>query len=228
MVVGARLLHLRQLALEGAQMHIVQSFSLQSGKFKVKFLVGSVGAVVPPHFRQMHVECIDSLLALMQDYIVMDRGHKHSGGQSQICLWFANREAQPVACDDDPDSGNGDVDGAGASDGVPDETADAPHPPDPRASDDSDSDAPHASENHASHDDDFILPHGSDPHPPDPRALLTRARALLAERERKSREKDEHTLLTNDALSHPADAPYASVPLASHDGGKGKGKGWWR
>ena len=123
MVVGARLLHLRQLALEGAQMHIVQSFSLQSGKFKVKFLVGSVGAVVPPHFRQMHVECIDSILALMQDYIVMDRGHKHSVGQSQICLWFANREAQPVACDDDPDSGNGDVDGAGASDGVPDETA---------------------------------------------------------------------------------------------------------
>ena len=90
-------------------MHIVQSFSSQSGKFKVKFLVGSVGAMVPSHFRQMHVECIDSIMALMHEYIVTDRGHKHSAGQSQICLWFASREAQPVACGDDPDSGKGDV-----------------------------------------------------------------------------------------------------------------------
>ena len=94
MVVGARLLHLRRLALDGAQMHIVQSYSSQSGKFKVKFLVGSVGAMVPSHFRQMHVDCIDSILALMNDYIVTDRGHKHPCAVTDL---FMVRESSGTA-----------------------------------------------------------------------------------------------------------------------------------
>ena len=117
--MGGRLSWISSKLALGHQVWMTHTFSRETGRTKVKFIVGAEPGVIPKLHMLMFRCAIESLTALVSipEVVVMDRGHKHSDGRSEICLWLRIREEQqadgasqdvkdvPVSCAVQGDSG---------------------------------------------------------------------------------------------------------------------------
>ena len=88
MVVGARLAYIRSKVEDGHQMHIAWSFSAASNLDKVKFIICRVSHVVPKTSQFATLRILDTVVSLAANAVTMDRGHKHSDGCCEVCLWM--------------------------------------------------------------------------------------------------------------------------------------------
>ena len=116
MAVVARLQWAQLRADEGHIIRVTSAFSEANGKLKVKAFVGAVPGVVPHPLRAfMRLSLEQWVVAASHEGIVaMDRGHRHSGGQSIFAIWF-NAPAAPSRRDGlaagPPPGGSDDSDG---------------------------------------------------------------------------------------------------------------------
>ena len=86
MVVGGRIAYLRALVADGFVVHCAFSFCALSGKRKVKVHVGAAADVVPVLQRGACGRAIDLIQDWCADAVVVDRGHRFSSGESQVCF----------------------------------------------------------------------------------------------------------------------------------------------
>ena len=87
--------YIRARIAEGCQVHIASSFSAQSGRDKVRFIIDQVPNVVPLMSQAMTLRSLDTVVSLADAAATMDRGHKHSDGKCEICLWMTSLPSKP-------------------------------------------------------------------------------------------------------------------------------------
>ena len=90
MVVGARLAFLVRRAAEGHLIRMAISHDVKNGRTKVKILTGAEANEVPESKRAIFVGSLEALILSMKDFVVVDRGHRHSNGVSETCLWISS------------------------------------------------------------------------------------------------------------------------------------------
>ena len=88
MVVDARFAHLVQMASAGHMVRIVAGHSSVSGKTKVKVLYDATPGLVPPQLRLITMATLEAIRATASDFVVVDRGHRHSSGLSESHFWL--------------------------------------------------------------------------------------------------------------------------------------------
>ena len=95
MAVHARVAYLRGLASHGTAMSIHISNQAQLGQCKVKVLVHAT--ILPKQHLSVGTRGIVDTLNWLHGYIdqlvVTDRGHKHSGGMTECCFWIKQPSA---------------------------------------------------------------------------------------------------------------------------------------
>ena len=121
MVVAARIAWARNLIRQGAPAHISVGSAATGGRGKAKIVIEHAGAPTSTMARVMLIEALDTIARRAALAVTVDRGHKHSMGSSEICLWLT----APVAADgwdawptDGPDGGDNN-DPGGGNDGGP-------------------------------------------------------------------------------------------------------------
>ena len=95
MVVQARMDYIRARIAEGCQVHIASSFSAQSGRDKVRFIIDQVTNIVPLMSQAMTLRILDTVTSLSDAAVTMDRGHNHSDGKCEICLGMTSLSSEP-------------------------------------------------------------------------------------------------------------------------------------
>ena len=83
MVVESRLRHLCSMIEEGAHARIILSATPQRIKVKV-VVTQSVGSMVS----SLAIGALRALIETAKIAKVIDRGHKHSNGDSEVCFWI--------------------------------------------------------------------------------------------------------------------------------------------
>ncbi|CAK0849550.1 unnamed protein product [Prorocentrum cordatum] len=88
MVVAARLDFVLGMVETGAQVMFSYLPNADSGKLKVKILIRETGQPPCVLFTTHGVEQVQFLRQLVSSFSVVDRGHKHTDGTMELCMWF--------------------------------------------------------------------------------------------------------------------------------------------
>lgn len=95
MVLSARIQHLRESALAGADLSIHFSMNRSLGTGKVKIITHGLSTcpIAVSIDRGLVVAALDLLFVYAADdkYTITDRCHKHSCGFSEVCFWSRPR-----------------------------------------------------------------------------------------------------------------------------------------
>lgn len=123
MVIAGRLDWLRLQIQNGAHTHLTISPAADPLKCKFKITVDNSKQMVCPTTRDFLIAALDTLSVASRDQVVMDRGHKHSNGISEIALWISP-VANRIGANDPEDGPDGDDD-------KPGDHHESPYRPDP-------------------------------------------------------------------------------------------------
>ena len=89
MVVAARLHWIRQQVAHGSPAYISFGAAAESSRGKCKVIVDTVGAPTSAIARCLILDALSALERRAALASTMDRGHRHSGGKSEIVFWFS-------------------------------------------------------------------------------------------------------------------------------------------
>ena len=114
MVVAGRLAWARRLIAQGTPAHISVGSAAALDRGKAKLVIEHAGAPTSPMARALLIDTLDSLAWRASIVRTVDRGHKHSTGSSEICIWFTALPTQAHAASDGADD-DGNTGGGGPS-----------------------------------------------------------------------------------------------------------------
>ena len=103
MAVAARLDWLLRAAADGHPVCVSLFARGGSGRLKARVTVGALAGMAPLWQRDAAVAMLQVLCRLLADMVVVDRGHKHSGGDSEVAFWAspaAGAQVGGVSCTD--------------------------------------------------------------------------------------------------------------------------------
>ena len=91
MPICGRLCWLQRKLERGHAITCSSSFNEENGKLKYKFLVGTKAGAVPAMFQLFLAPALQHLIQCteLDGVSITDRGHKHSNGVSETCLWIS-------------------------------------------------------------------------------------------------------------------------------------------
>ena len=89
MVVRGRLVWLRDQVAAGVRTYLTIGSSSTNQRGKIKAVLHHGAPLAPIASRRMHLAVLDAIVPALQDMVAVDRGHRSSGGISEIHLWFS-------------------------------------------------------------------------------------------------------------------------------------------
>ena len=91
MAVAARLQWILSRADDGHQIRVLSGYAAESQRWKFKILIGNDPGVVPPNSRHFGTALLETIYAKASTASnkLVDRGHRHSRGLSEVCIWSA-------------------------------------------------------------------------------------------------------------------------------------------
>ena len=95
MVVQSRLDFVRRMIAAGRRTRITFGAS-SGGMTKIKITIESDPSSTTAHTRLMAGTLLDAAAHMVNISVAVDRGHKHSSGQSEICIWLKAQVATPA------------------------------------------------------------------------------------------------------------------------------------
>lgn len=101
MVVSARLAWARGLIASGAPAHITVGSAAHQGRAKAKIRIYQSRGITSMVTRSLLLVALDGIAQNSQIAITVDRGHLHSDGCSEICLWLDSPSASPSHAEQD-------------------------------------------------------------------------------------------------------------------------------
>ena len=125
MPVLHRLQFLQEQLRHGMSVTISCLPNASSGKIKYKFLVKERSCALPLFTQASTCAIIDAIIALSWGCVCVDRGHRHSDGTMEICVWMASVQgvgpsvAAVAPVSSDPSTTDADVSGSWVPDQPP-------------------------------------------------------------------------------------------------------------
>ena len=97
MVVAGRLAWARERIVSGVPAFITVGGAACRDRGKVKLVIDHDGAVTSPMTRTLLVDALDSIARRATHTTTVDRGHRHTSGTSEICIWFSALQTRVAA-----------------------------------------------------------------------------------------------------------------------------------
>eukprot|EP00747_Dinoflagellata_sp_TGD_P183268 gnl/TRDRNA2_/TRDRNA2_38029_c0_seq1.p1 gnl/TRDRNA2_/TRDRNA2_38029_c0~~gnl/TRDRNA2_/TRDRNA2_38029_c0_seq1.p1 ORF type:complete len:489 (+),score=28.73 gnl/TRDRNA2_/TRDRNA2_38029_c0_seq1:76-1542(+) len=93
MVVAERIQFLKHLVRQQRVVVITQSPNAINGRLKFKMTVQPGSSILPRFMQEASILALDAIEQLSHSLVSVDRGHKHTNGFLEVCIWMQARKS---------------------------------------------------------------------------------------------------------------------------------------